>query len=155
MVRRYLHRSKAGMSNIDEVIDYLTYKTPEEQLMPYVRRVAYLAAHFLDREDSAVLLWRELHRLYKAVETYDGEEPDLTFCCGCREEIAADQTQWVVKGAKYHEACSKRVPVAEPVTEEHVERAAKIIAASPLIVWPTLPAECWRGLARQILEARR
>jgi hypothetical protein len=38
--------------------------------------------------------------------------------------------------------------------EDQVKQAAEIIANSPLIDAPKLPAECWHGLARSILEVR-
>jgi hypothetical protein len=44
--------------------------------------------------------------------------------------------------------------VAPPLPEDQVKKAAEIIANSPLIDAPKLPAECWHGLARSILEVR-
>ena len=38
-------------------------------------------------------------------------------------------------------------------TEQEVERVAGILAVSPLIEAPRLPAECWHGLARAALTA--
>lgn len=37
--------------------------------------------------------------------------------------------------------------------EAEVAAAAEVIAASPMIEAPKLPAECWHGLARAALEA--
>lgn len=72
------------------------------------RRAAFLAAH-LDYDGAQAMMMRELDRLYRALTVLDGnEEPDLTFCCGCREEIELErgQQQWVSsEGAKYHEHC--------------------------------------------------
>ena len=44
-------------------------------------------------------------------------------------------------------------PSATGASEESVERAAKILAASPLIDAPKLPFPAWMGLARSILES--
>jgi len=38
------------------------------------------------------------------------------------------------------------------ITERDVEVAAAVIAATPLIEAPQLPAPCWHGLARLVLE---
>lgn len=38
-------------------------------------------------------------------------------------------------------------------TEDEVSVGAEAIARSPLIDAPKLPAECWHGLARAVLEA--
>lgn len=40
-------------------------------------------------------------------------------------------------------------------TEAQVEQAAKVIAASPLIDAPKLPAPAWMGLARAVLQSAR
>jgi hypothetical protein len=40
------------------------------------------------------------------------------------------------------------------VSEERIAIAAKVIADSPLIDAPKLPAECWHGLARAVLAAK-
>ncbi len=72
------------------------------------RRAAFLSAH-LDYDGAQAMMMRELDRLYRALTVLDGdEEPDLTFCRGCREEIELErgQEQWVSsEGAKYHERC--------------------------------------------------
>lgn len=75
-------------------------------LIKLARRVAFLAAFSGDAEDYQAMMYRELARLFAAFEAL-GEEPDLTFCCGCREEIdlEAGQEQWVLDGAKYHAGC--------------------------------------------------
>lgn len=80
------------------------------------RRAAFLAAH-IDYDGALDMMMRELDRLYQALTVLDGGyEPDLTFCCGCREEIELErgQEQWVSgEGAKYHEWC---FPEREQVT---------------------------------------
>ena len=38
------------------------------------------------------------------------------------------------------------------ITERDVEVAAAVIAATPMIDAPQLPAPCWNGLVRHILE---
>jgi hypothetical protein len=72
------------------------------------RRVAFLSAH-LDYTGAPEMLKRETDRLYDALTVMDGgDEPDLTFCNGCREEIELErgQGQYVSSdGAKYHEQC--------------------------------------------------
>lgn len=72
------------------------------------RRVAFLSAH-LDYDGAHDMLARDLRRLYQVLTVLDGdEEPDLTFCCGCREEIEIErgQEQHVSsEGAKYHAWC--------------------------------------------------
>jgi hypothetical protein len=50
------------------------------------------------------------------------------------------------------EAISRLAALSLP--EDQVKKAAEIIANSPLIDAPKLPAECWQGLARSILEVR-
>lgn len=38
-------------------------------------------------------------------------------------------------------------------SEEQVAAGAAILAASPMIDKPKLPAECWHGLARAVIDA--
>jgi hypothetical protein len=75
------------------------------------RRAAFLAAH-VEWDGAQEMMMRELHRLYRALTVLDGnEEPDLTFCCGCREEIELErgQDQYVSRdGKKYHKHCSPK-----------------------------------------------
>ena len=86
------------------VLDRIEY----QDVYRIARRAAFLAAH-LDYEGSQAMLTRELERLYKVLTVLDGdEEPDLTFCRGCREEIEIErgQEQHVSnEGAKYHAWC--------------------------------------------------
>lgn len=78
-----------------------------ESLIKEARSVAFLAAHVGDRADGKEMLQTHLERLHRAVTAYDNsEEPDLTFCCGCRELLEGDP--WVVDGAKYHQQCVPR-----------------------------------------------
>jgi hypothetical protein len=81
------------------------YSTEIEKI---ARRCAFLGAHVTDRIDGEAMLIREATRLYHLFTARDDDEPDLTFCCGCREEIEAGQEQWVLDGAKYHEACYRK-----------------------------------------------
>lgn len=77
------------------------------------RQVAFLHKHVADRADGPEILTRFLDRLYDSITVVEGEEPDLTFCCGCHEEI--DDEPWVVHGMKYHErCCSSTSPVSRP-----------------------------------------
>lgn len=80
---------------------------PLDEVLSLARRVAFLHFHAEDRADNSQLLARECQRLYDALARFDGDNPDLTFCCGCREEIEIEngQEQWVLDGAKYHGGC--------------------------------------------------
>ena len=91
----------------------LKRKGPQVERIEYqdvyrlARRAAFLAAH-LDYDVAQGMMMRELDRLYRALTVLDDEEPDLTFCCGCREEIEIErgQEQHVSnEGAKYHAWC--------------------------------------------------
>jgi hypothetical protein len=86
-------------------------------VLAVARRVAFLGQHVGDFEDGPELLRRELKRLYRAVTRLEGHEPDLTFCCGCSEEIMAGEPQWILDGGKYHEACYKSARAPAPSTE--------------------------------------
>lgn len=81
-----------------------------DRLLKFARRVAFLGAHLSDRSNGLAMLERELARLYNMVTAIDGDEPDLTFCCGCSEEIDLEggQEQWVLGGEKYHGTCYSR-----------------------------------------------
>jgi hypothetical protein len=66
------------------------------------RRVAFLGAHISDRPDGLAMLERHLARLYNVITAHDRDEPDLTFCLGCLEEIDPSEGQYVMGGGKYH-----------------------------------------------------
>jgi hypothetical protein len=78
----------------------------DPEVLKFAMRVAALGTR--DRGDplTSWMMYREIDRLHVALtEWAGGEEPDLTFCCGCHEEIEMDQKQHVVDGAKYHTQC--------------------------------------------------
>jgi hypothetical protein len=64
----------------------------------------------------------------------------------------SEPTEAIKRGAELLKQFYGKAKAAPPLPEDQVKKAAEIIANSPLIDAPKLPAECWQGLARSILK---
>lgn len=73
------------------------------EVINIARRCAFLYQHAADDAANPLRLVEQMELLYGAITEFDGDEPDLTFCCGCWQELVDDQH--VVDGAKYHARC--------------------------------------------------
>ncbi len=85
------------------------------EVVNIARRCAFLFQHAADDSANPLRLAEHLELLYGAITEFDSDEPDLTFCCGCLQELVDDQ--YVLDGAKYHARCLPGPVGSPPVTK--------------------------------------